>query len=91
MDWHWERPSAPEAGAADAWSRKREQARLLSGFARDLIDARAGLNAFIAGRDPGYPQVARETLAETLAQWDLMRDQSTDPRLKRELGDLRKS
>ena len=91
MDRYWGRLTAPEGRAANAWSREREQARLLSGFARDLIDARAGLNAFIAGRNPGYPEVTRETLAETLAQLDLMRDQSADPRLKRELGDLRKS
>ena len=87
----WERLAAPEGRATDAWLRAREQARLLSGFTRDLSNARAGLDAFVAGRDPGYPEVARATLAETLAQLDLMRDQSDDPRLKRELGDLRKS
>jgi chromosome segregation ATPase len=88
---YWERLSIADGRSTDAWVREREQAQLLNGFARDLIGARARLDAFIAGRDSSYPEVARETLTETLAQLDLIRNQNTDARLKRELGELRKS
>jgi methyl-accepting chemotaxis protein WspA len=91
IDRYWERLSIADGRSTEAWVREREQAQLLNGFARDLIGARAQLDAFIAGRDSSYPEVARETLTETLAQLDLIRNQNADARLKRELGELRKS
>lgn len=90
IDQYWQRLSATGSGV-DAWAGEREQLRLVNGFARELIAARFQLDAFLGGRDSSYPDVARETLTETLAQLDLIRDQSTDLRLKRELGELRKS
>ena len=85
VDGFWQR----QAGQIDADA--LAEGRLLQRFARDLAVARAGLAAYVAGHDRSYPDVAGATFGEVLAQLDLLREQSIDPRLKRELSDARKA
>ncbi|NEX21599.1 methyl-accepting chemotaxis protein [Thiorhodococcus mannitoliphagus] len=64
---------------------------LLQSFAGDLATMGGGLAAYVAGLDPSYPELARATFGEALAQLELLREQSTDSRLKRDLGAARKA
>jgi len=88
-----------DALVADFWRRQGApvdaqtlaQGRLLQRFARELAVARAGLAAYVAGHDPSYPEVARATFGEVLAQLDLLREQSEDPALKVDLSEARKA
>lgn len=67
------------------------EGRLLERFARELAVAQVGLAAYVAGHRSTYPELARATFGEVLAQLDLLREQSTDPRLKRDLSEARKA
>ncbi len=88
-----------DALVADFWGRMADgldaetlaEGRLLERFARELAVAQVGLAAYVAGHRSTYPELARATFGEVLAQLDLLREQSTDPRLKRDLSEARKA
>ena len=88
-----------DALVADFWGRMADgldaetlaEGRLLERFARELAVAQVGLAAYVAGHRSTYPELARATFGEVLAQLDLLREQSTDPRLKQDLSEARKA
>jgi methyl-accepting chemotaxis protein len=88
-----------DALVADFWTRAQDElddqtlaeGRLLERFARELAVAQAGLAAYVAGHRSNFPELARATFGEVLAQLDLLREQSGDPSLKRDLSEARKA
>lgn len=88
-----------DAVVADFWTRAQDaldqqtlaEGRLLERFARELAVAQAGLAAYVAGHRSNFPELARATFGEVLAQLDLLREQSDDPTLKRDLSEVRKA